>query len=452
MPVSPIRPLCLTLLVIPCLTTPAWSQARVSPVVAAPVVEHSLATGQTFVGTIQPLKKSAVGSAVDGRVSEYPVNEGDRVSKGQPLAQLLTETIKLSILAAEAELKLRQEELKELESGWRKEEVLQAAAKVELSRARRDYAAARLKRTTSLVERGQSGTLDQMEEDRASAVAAEQQFESDRLAHELMKQGHRHEKIEQNRAKVAEQEAIVEQLRDQMKKHTMISPFDGYLITERTEVGEWVTKGQVVADVVYLDEVDVEAHVLDTQIEHVRLGMPVRVEIPALKSLVVIGEVSVITPQADIRSRTFPVKVRIKNTIREDGPLLKAGMLARATLPTGEQRLSMLAPKDAIVLGGQSPVVWVIGPLEEADLKALAPNAPKPTGKVKPVPVELGVAEGSWIAISGPLKAEQQVVVVGNERLFPGQLVTVIEVKKAPVDKASEDKASEDKAADETEK
>ena len=410
----------------------AFGQARVSPVVVAPVTERSVATAQTFVGTVMPVKKSSVGSAVDGRVAEYPVNEGDRVSKGAPLAKLLTETINLSITAAEAELKLRQEELRELENGWRKEEILQAAARMEVARARRDYAVARAKRTAQLVERGQSGTLDQLEEDRSASVAAEQQYESDRLALELMKQGPRPEKIEQARAKVAEQQAIVSQLQDQLKKHTMISPFDGYVVAERTEIGEWVTRGQVVAEVVYLDEVDVEAHVLDTQIEHVRLGASVRVDVPALKSTVFVGEVKVITPQADVRSRTFPVKVRIKNVIREDGPLLKAGMLARAALPTGEQRQSTLVPKDAIVLGGQSPLVWVVGPVDEADLKGVDPKAPKPAGKVRPVPVELGVAHGNWIAVSGALTVDQQVVVVGNERLLPGQMISVLETRKPP--------------------
>jgi len=423
---------CTGLLGLLVSATAVQGQVRVAPVAVAPVARRTVATAQTFVGTVMPLKKSLVGSAVDGRVARYPVNEGDRVGQGQPLAELLTETIKLQIKAAEGELTLRREELRELENGSRPEEVLQASARMALSLARAEYAAARMKRTAALVERGQSGTLDQLEEDRASAVAAQQQYEADRLAHELVKQGPRAEKIGQQRAKVSEQEAIVDQLRDQLKKHTMISPFDGYVVAEKTEIGEWVTRGQVVAEVVYLDEVDVEAHVLDTQIEHVRLGTQVRVEIPALKSSVFIGKVSVITPQADVRSRTFPVKVRVTNEIRKDGPLLKVGMLARATLPTGETHESLLVPKDAIVLGGQSPTVWVVVPPEPADLKGLDEKSPKPSGKVRPVPVVMGVAVGNWIAVTGGLSVDQQVVVVGNERLMPGQLVSVVEVKSPP--------------------
>ena len=416
-----------------------FAQNRVAPVIVSSVIKKPVATGQTFVGTAMPLKKSAVGTAVDGRVIDYPINEGDRVKKGQPLAKLLTETISLQIVAAQAELKFREEELRELQNGWRKEEVEQAAARMEAARARREYAAQRLKRSVSLFEKAQIGTKEQLEDDQSAAVATEQTYQAERLGHELMKQGPRVEKIEQSKARVAEQTALVQQLQDQLKKHTMIAPFDGYIVAEKTEIGEWVTKGQVVAEVVYLDEIDIEAHVLDTHIEHVRVGTTVRVEVPALKSSIFVGQVSIVTPQADMKSRTFPVKVRVKNLIRDDGPVLKAGMLARVTLPTGELRDSLLVPKDAIVLGGQSPVVAIVVPLDEKELASLDPKVPgpKPTAKVKFVPVELGIADGGWIAVSGAITPDQQVVIVGNERVLPGQMINILEVRKAPAAEAN---------------
>ena len=282
---------CISLAVLLCVER-AEAQARVAPVIVAPVIQKQAASGQTFVGTVMPLKKSAVGAAVDGRVTEFPINEGDRVTKGQPLAKLLTETISLQIVAAQAELKFREEELRELSNGWRKEEVEQAAAKMEAARSRREYTGQRLKRTLALFEKGQVGTREQIEEDSSAAVYAQQTYEAERLGHELMKQGPRPERIEQSKARVAEQTALVQQLQDQLKKHTMIAPFDGYIVAEKTEIGEWVTKGQVVAEVIYLDEIDIEAHVLDTHIEHVRVGTTVRVEVPALKSSIFVGEVA----------------------------------------------------------------------------------------------------------------------------------------------------------------
>jgi multidrug efflux pump subunit AcrA (membrane-fusion protein) len=48
-------------------------------VAVSPVVEREITAGQMFVGTVMPLMTAIVGSAVDGRVVEYPLNEGDRV-------------------------------------------------------------------------------------------------------------------------------------------------------------------------------------------------------------------------------------------------------------------------------------------------------------------------------------------------------------------------------------
>jgi RND family efflux transporter MFP subunit len=410
-----------------------------APVVAAKVVKKEVASGQTYVGTVMPSKRSAVGSAVDGRVTDYPVNLGDRVKKGQPLCQLLTETIGLQIAAAEAELRLRAAELDELKNGSRPEEIAQAAARMESAQALREFAAGRLKRAVQLVKQGQTITQEQLEEFESTSTAAERAFHAAQQEHQLSVKGPRPERIEQARAKYEGQQELVRQLQDQLKKHTMIAPFDGYVVQESTEIGEWVTKGQVVATVFALDEIEIEAHVLDSQIDPIRVGMPVRVEVPALtKQPLFLGQVVHIAPQGDLKSRTFPVQVKVPNVIREDGPTLKAGMVARVTLPVGQPRESLVLPKDAIVFGGPAPMVYVVGPLPappggQAIGKAEAPKGPPPEG-VSPVRVELGVADGNWIEATGQIAAGDRVVVLGNERLRPGQAVRVTKVIDGPTE------------------
>jgi hypothetical protein len=93
-------------------------------------------------------------------------------------------------------------------------------------------------------------------------------------------------------------------------------------------------------------------------------------------------------------------------------------------LPTGDKQLALLVPKDALVLGGAQPVVFIVN-LADANAKQ---------GKVQQMPVHLGLAEGSLIQVRGGLTAGQMVVVQGNERLFPGQDVIVQRVIAAPGD------------------
>jgi hypothetical protein len=90
-------------------------------------------------------------------------------------------------------------------------------------------------------------------------------------------------------------------------------------------------------------------------------------------------------------------------------------MYARVMLPTGQKQLAMLVSKDALVLGGAEPVIFIVN-LASADAKQ---------GKVQSVPVQLGLSEGSMIQVRGALQAGQLVAVQGNERLFPGQDVKI---------------------------
>jgi RND family efflux transporter MFP subunit len=174
-----------------------------------------------------------------------------------------------------------------------------------------------------------------------------------------------------------------------------------------------VNQGDPVAEIVALDEVDVEAYVPEGAIPFVRVGDEVRIEIPALPGRLITGTIESVNPQADTRARTFPVLVRVKNEIGDGGPVIKAGMMGRAVLPTGPLRKSLLVPKDALVLGGPRPIVYVTGP------DPMNAN----TTVVRQVNVVPGVASGPLIEVEGDLRVGQTVVTLGNERLRPGDAV-----------------------------
>ena len=417
---STLRRICLLMLLSCCNLGIVCAQPGQgpAPVAVARVAEKNVTAAQVFVGTVMPLKLATIGSAVDGRVVEFPIEEGDRVEPKQKLAQLLTETIKLELAAAEAELQLRQEQLRELENGSRPEEVEQARSRMAAADAKQKFLQARLERLEVAARSRGVITEDQIEEARANALEAREMFIDMRAAHELAVAGPRPEVIAQARAQVAMQQAVVEKLSDQIQKHTIISRFAGYVVKEHTEAGQWVNRGDPVAEVAALDEVDVVVQVVEQSVPFIRLGADVRVEIPALPDRVFVGKVQAVVPRADERSRTFPVKIRVENEVTAEGPLIQAGMYARAALPVGKSQSALLVPKDAIVLGGPRPmVITVAGVAKQGD-----------EGKVQLVPIELGVAQGDWIQILGAVQPGDYVVVQGNERLRPETLVKVLNV------------------------
>lgn len=396
---------------------PLVAQRGPASVAVAEIVEQEIASGQTFVGTVHPIKRSVIGSAVGGRVAEFPVNEGDYVRAKQPLAQLLTNTINLEVDSEKAELELRKHELAELENGSRPDEIKKTKALMMAAKAGSEYQQKRRKRLESLYSR-KAVNDDDIQSVVSESIRAEQLYQDAMAAYELAVKGPRKEQIAQARSRVAIQQALVDKLMSQVVKHTIISPFNGYVVAEHTEVGQWVNSGELVAEVIALDEVDISVQVLENHIPHVRLGMDVRLEVPAIPEQVFTGKVALIIPQADVRSRTFPVKVRVKNTINKHGPLLKSGMLARAVLPTGPKQIALMVSKDALVLGGRSPMIYVVEP----GMKN------KKIGKARAVPVQVGVAVGRLIQVKGALEKGAYVVIRGNERLRPGQDVAIAEV------------------------
>ncbi|MEX0585356.1 MAG: hypothetical protein WD176_01840, partial [Pirellulales bacterium] len=109
------------------------------------------------------------------------------------------------------------------------------------------------------------------------------------------------------------------------------------------------------------------------------------------------------------------------------------GMLARVTLPVTSAAEAVLVPKDAVVLGGQTPVVFVVdnpppGATEQPSAagQAAPGSAAGPSmGMVRRVAVELGVEQNNLIQVTGDIRPGDRVVVQGNERLRPGMPVSI---------------------------
>lgn len=401
---------------------------RPDPLIAATtVIEREVAAAQTFVATVRPTRLVTIGSAASGRVSRYDLEEGDRVEQMKPVAELLTETISSEIKAAQAEWNLRESELEELNNGTRPEELQQAQAQMKAAEARLAYATTHRDRVEQLFRQGGSSVAER-DEAVTLYTAATNEYAEAQAAYELSQAGPRKERIAQAEAARDMQAAIVEKLTDQKRKHTVIARFNGFIIKKLTEVGAWVNTGDPVAEVAELDSVDVEAFVTEKQVPNIFVGMKVDVVVPALGAEPFAGVVHQIIPQADVRTRTFPVRIRVKNEIIDGTPRIKAGMLARVKLPIGPIQTAMLVPKDALVFRGENTTVMAITKDKDDPKK----------GVVQPIPVELGVSQGEQIQATGGVDPGQLVVVEGNERLRPGQRVVIAEVREAsPAPKAA---------------
>lgn len=210
-----------------CTNQPALGQAPKGPpggapppaaVIVAAVQEKPIADSRAFVGTLSPLQRSTIGSAVDGRVTEVPVEEGDWVQQGQPLCQLLTRTIEIEIAGAKAELQIRQQEYEEMQAGSRPEEIARAKAQLEETRALMVFAQEKQRRWQKLFLSGNSTSKEEIELANSQAAAAEQAFAAAQADYDLAVKGPREEKIAQALARKLLAEEQVNLLTDRLEK------------------------------------------------------------------------------------------------------------------------------------------------------------------------------------------------------------------------------------------
>jgi RND family efflux transporter MFP subunit len=201
-------------------------------------------------------------------------------------------------------------------------------------------------------------------------------------------------------------EAEIALLKDDIQRKKVVAPFAGFVAKEQTQVGEWIQVGGPVVSLVDLGRIRIAVDVPERYAVQLSRKSQVRVLVESVSDEAFLGEISAILPEGDLDARTFPVRVELANP----GFKIRSGMEARATFSLGTQRNALLIPKDAIVTAGTNRLVFLVA-----------------SSVAQPVPVQvIGYYDGN-VAVEGPLKPGDRVVIRGNERLMPGQPVQILE-------------------------
>lgn len=395
-----------------------------APVRATIVTNESVTSMQSFIGTVTPIRLAVVGSAVDGRIKSVDVEEGDLVSPKEgerlPLVQIQTGTIQIEIDAAQVELEVREAALQQLKISIPLE-VQEAAANVAAAEASLQFAKAELERSQRLFANG--GGLSRSELDQALSTfqAASETLKASRVLH-LKLEGTQETRIKQSESLVAAQREALRLLEDRKSKYTIVAPFPGAITRKIAEVGQWITSGADAIEIVQMDPIEVTVSVPQAQIQRLQYSLDqATANDQALKAAIVLdslsepleGTVHRIVPQADLMSRAFPVKIRLRNPTTETGYVLKPGMLANATMHIGSTADKLLVAKDALVLNDKTSKLMVLDQTQQPPV-------------AKAVQVRTGHAVGSMIEVIGDVKAGDWVVIEGNERLRPNQTVNIL--------------------------
>lgn len=373
------------------------------PVNTAKVVEGAFAQPIRLTGTVDPFESTTLASELDGIVRFIMTDEGDYVTTNSVLMSLRRLPFELELKRAEANAQENTEILREYKAGTRPEDIDIAKANWDEAIATAKIVEDELKRQERLLS---DRSISQSGYDiiRSNSETAKAKERVAKAIYDRVVVGKRLESIAAQEAITASSLALVDLAKDNLDRSSVKAPYSGVITKRYISPGSWIGQGDPVFDLVDLDQVKVSIQIPERYFSKMKLGDHLEVTFDALPQETFTGMIYQIIPQADERSRAFPVRVAIANKDQR----LAIGMLARVVIDiSNPDEQSTIIPKDALVPHRPDPIVYRV---EMTDGKATA----------EMVTVKTGRFFGEAVEVFGDLKAGDQVVIRGNERLVPG--------------------------------
>jgi HlyD family secretion protein len=362
---------------------------KIDPSKLAKVEKGDLAKSVVATGKVTPITKVEVKSKASGIVKKLMVDYGDRVKKGQLLAQLDKIEIEAQVEQSKAALEAAQANLKSSQADFERAKVDAEGPDVPL--LKRAY-----ERAVNMAKDGVVSTSALEDTQKNYEMALNKQNVSKAQVTVLKA------KIAQSQANVAQDQANLKQLEEQLSYTDIISPIDGIVLSRDVQMGDAVSSILVLGSSATLvmtlgdtSEVYVKGKVDESDIGKVYLGQRARIKVESFKDKTFDGKVTKISPMGVEKDNvtTFEVRVSIQNP----GGELKAEMTANAEIILDEHKNVLQIPEGAI--------------LYDKDKKASV-EIPDPKGKEgkNKVAVNIGISNGAKTEVLSGLKEGDQVV------------------------------------------
>lgn len=365
------------------------SGSKLDPNKLSKVSRGDVARSVVATGKITPITQVEVKSKASGIVEQLFVDINKVVKKGQPLAQLDRQEIEAQVAAQRAQLSSAQANVSTYEANLEQDKVNASAPDLPMYKATLDRNLAMQKE--GIVSRQ---ALDDANRDYLAALtrrdSARAQIGVDTA------------KLKQAKAQVAQSEATLNQLLEQLSYTTIVAPMDGVVLSRDVEIGDAVSSILVLGSTATLvmtvgdtTEVYVKGKVDEADIAHVYLGQPARIKVESFRDRYFQGKVTKISPMGVEKDNvtTFEVRVSINNPEGE----LKAQMTANAEILLDEHKGVLTVPENAVIYDNQKNATVAIPDKSQKD-------------GFRKIPVKVGLSNGSLTEITEGLKEGDTVV------------------------------------------
>jgi membrane fusion protein (multidrug efflux system) len=208
--------------------------------------------------------------------------------------------------------------------------------------------------------------------------------------------------------------AVVDQMRSNIRKKTLVAPFDGQLGIRQVNVGQMINAGQQVVPLTSLDPLFADFALPQQYLGQLTPGLDVHVTTDALPGRVFPGKLTAINSMVDSSTRNITLQATLENPDH----VLRPGMFAKAEVMLPEKHKALVVPGSAISYAPFGDSVFVIEKKKDE-------KTGKESEVIRQQFVRVGEARGDLVAITQGLKAGETVVSTGVFKLRNGMTVTI---------------------------
>jgi HlyD family secretion protein len=278
------------------------------------------------------------------RIVEVRVQEGDRVTPGQVVARVDDARLGPRVAEAEAQAAAQRHAVERLHNGSRPEEIAQARANVESTRADAANARSQLERLKAAFEgSGGRAVSDQdLANAKASVTVAEARQAVAEKTLELALAGPRKEDVQEAEARLAADEADLALLRRTLADAELHAPCVGVVRTRLLEPGEMASPQRPVLSIAVVDPKWVRAYVSEPDLGRVRSGARAAVRVDAFPGKDFEGWVGFLSPVAEFTPKTVQTEelrsslvYEVRVFVKDPSDDLRLGMPATVRLEPG---------------------------------------------------------------------------------------------------------------------
>ena len=208
--------------------------------------------------------------------------------------------------------------------------------------------------------------------------------------------------------------AIADQMRSNIRKKTLVAPFDGQLGIRQVNVGQMINAGQQIVPLTSLDPVYVDFALPQQHLAQLTQGLEVRVWSDAAPGREFKGKLTAINSMVDPVTRNVSVQATLENPDHA----LRPGMFAKTEVELPEKRPALVIPGSAVSYAPFGDSVFVIEKKKDE-------KTGKESEVIRQQFVRVGEARGDFVSITNGLKAGETVVGTGVFKLRNGMAVAI---------------------------